>query len=128
VQHAGIYYCPLQRAWAERFKYAPIDLPAVHVPRDCPVTGALQLVRHETMGRIGFYPETMHMGWEDVSYCVEAWKAGLRCHYTPKAVAYHYESFTRGRRTEQITKWTNESWMTFQKTYKDVDFSGFTHG
>jgi GT2 family glycosyltransferase len=128
VQHAGIYYCPLQRAWAERFKYAPRDLPAVHEPYTCPVTGALQLVRHEAMDRIEFYDEDFRLGWEDVDYCVRAFKAGLRCAYEPKAVAYHHESFTRGRQTPQLAEWTNESWMHFQEKWKDEDFRRFHHG
>lgn len=129
VQHAGIGYSPLMRAWSERLKYAPADLPAVHEPRDCPVTGALQLVRASTIDAIGFYDESFRLGWEDVDFCLRAWKVGIRCAYAPDAVAYHHESFSRGRRTERITRWTNESWERLQEKHKGTDFSGFPlHG
>lgn len=125
VQHAGIGWSPLMRAWSERLKFAPRDLPAVHEPKDCPVTGALQFICHTTMEAIDFYDEDFRMGWEDCDYCVRADIAGLRVAYEPKAVAYHHESLTRGRRTEKITQWTNESWSHFQAKWKDQDFRRF---
>jgi GT2 family glycosyltransferase len=128
VQHAGIYFCPLQRAWAERFKYAPQDLPAVHLPRTCPVTGALQLIRHKALERIGLYPTEYRLGWEDVSYCIRTFDAGMTCAYEPTAVAYHHESLTRGRPTKKIVDWTNASWNTLQKEFKGRNFTGWHHG
>jgi GT2 family glycosyltransferase len=128
VQHAGIYFCPLQMAWAERFKYAPPDLPAVHKPRTCPVTGALQLVRIRALEEVGLYDTGFRLGWEDVSYCVSVFDAGMTCSYEPTAVAYHAESLTRGRPTDKIVKWTNDSWSYFHKKHKGVDFRCYTHG
>lgn len=128
VQHAGIYFCPLQRAWAERFKYAPRDLPAVHLPRTCPVTGALQLIRISAMDGIGLYDDGFRMGWEDVDYCIRTFDAGMTCAYEPTAVAYHHESLTRGRPTDRIVEWTNASWMRLQRKHKGRDFTGWDHG
>jgi GT2 family glycosyltransferase len=128
VQHAGIYHCPFQRAWAERFKYAPPDLPAVGEPRVCPVTGALQLVRLDAMRTIGLYDEDFRMGWEDVDYCIRAFDAGLTCAYEPTAAAYHHESLTRGRASKRIAAWTNESWKLLVSKYGKRSFPEFDHG
>lgn len=128
VQHAGIYYSPLHRAWAERFKYAPSDLPAVYEPKDCPVTGALQLVRHHVMDRIEFYDEDFRLGWEDVDFCCRAYEVGMNCWYASDAVAYHHESFSRGRVNDQIRDWTMASWKHFQEKHKGTDFTRFEHG
>lgn len=128
TQHAGCYFCPLQRAWAERFKYAPPDLPALQIPEVCVVTGALQLVRHTTLQHIGLYDEDFRLGWEDVDYCIRTFDAGMTCAYEPGAVAYHHESLSRGRATDQIVEWTNASWMRLQKKYKGRTFSESYYG
>ena len=57
VQHAGVYYSLIQRVFDHIFRMAPSTLEAVHYKRTCPVTGALQLIRHDTMNKVGFYDE-----------------------------------------------------------------------
>jgi GT2 family glycosyltransferase len=128
VQHSGIYYSSLHRAWSERFKFAPSDLPAVHVARDCPVTGALQYIRRTTMETIGYYDEDFRLGWEDVDYCLRAFDAGLTCRYEPKAVAVHHESFSRGRKNAQIEEWTRASWKHLHEKHDGKDFTVWEHG
>lgn len=126
IQHAGIYHSNFLQVWVERLKFGPHDLPAAHVPKDCPVTGALQFIRLETMNKIGVYDEAFKLGWEDVDYCLRAWKFGMRVTYQPEAAATHHESFTRGQLDKKLADWTNTSWEYLQEKWKGVDFSVFT--
>lgn len=71
IQHAGIFFSLLHRCFDHWYKYAPADLPEALRPRRCPVTGALQFIRHECLSDVGLYDEEFRMGWEDVDYCVD---------------------------------------------------------
>ena len=103
IQHAGIFYSRFYGWFDHRFRFAPADLPEANLRHHCPVTGALQLIRHETLRAIGLYDETFVMGHEDVDYCLRALDEGLACVYEPTAWAYHHESAIRGRFEEDKT-------------------------
>ena len=105
IQHAGIFYSRFYGWYDHRFRYAPADLAEANVRHVCPVTGALQLIRHETLERVGVYDETFVMGHEDVDYCLRTLDAGLSCLYEPAAWAYHHESAIRGRLEEKSQSW-----------------------
>lgn len=109
IQHAGVFYSLLSRDWDHRFRFGPPTLPEANVPAQCPVTGALQLIRHETLQQVGIYDEGYFLGWEDVDYCLRVFAAGLDCVYEPSVRAWHHESVFRGRRDEKIERWTLES-------------------
>jgi GT2 family glycosyltransferase len=96
IQHAGIYFSVVTRGYDHIYRFAPADLSAARKPRVCPVTGALQLIRHETLERVGLYDEGFRMGWEDVDYCLRVFFEGGRCVYTPDAMAIHHESVFQG--------------------------------
>jgi len=66
------------------------------VPVRCPVTAALQLIRHATLETIGVYDEGYRMAYEDVDYCLRAWDAGFQVLYYPYASLTHLEAKTRG--------------------------------
>ncbi len=97
IQHAGIFYSRFHGSFDHRFRFAPADLPEANVTHRCPVTGARQLIRHETLATVGVYDETFVMGFEDVDFCLRALDAGIACVYEPTAWAYHHESAIRGR-------------------------------
>jgi len=99
VQHAGIYFSLISRRFDHIYRLAPSTLAEVKKPRDCPVTGALQLIRHGTLERVGLYDEHFVNGYEDVDYCQMVFQAGLRCAYEPKAKAIHHESMFRSQGT-----------------------------
>ena len=103
IQHAGIFYSRFYGWFDHRFRFAPADLPEANLRHNCPVTGALQLIRRETLEQVGIYDETFVMGHEDVDYCLRTLDAGLACVYEPAAWAYHHESAIRGRFEEDKT-------------------------
>ncbi len=127
IQHGGIYFSVLTRDFGHRFNFGPQNLPEAQVATVCPVTGALQFIRHEALVNVGLYDEEFRMGWEDVDYCVRVWLSGRQCVYQPGIRALHHESFFRGqgRADEKIAKWTNESWMHFVAKYSTQSFAEF---
>jgi GT2 family glycosyltransferase len=127
IQHAGIYFSLLRRDFFHRFQYGPSDLPEALVPCRCPVTGALQLIRHETLEAVGLYDENFYLACEDVDYCLRVFEAGLECIYEPTVTAIHLESFFRGRdRTEKMTEWGMRSLSRLMFKYADTDLTRFT--
>lgn len=62
LQHAGVYYSKLDRRWWQRFAFGPGDLPEALDPYRCPVSGALQLIRHECLAAVGLYDESFRQG------------------------------------------------------------------
>jgi GT2 family glycosyltransferase len=95
IQHAGVTFSLLERKFVHRYRFGPAALPEAHRPTQCPVTGALQLIRHATLTAVGLYDEGFRMGLEDVDYCLRTFDAGLECIYEPRARAVHAESFVR---------------------------------
>jgi GT2 family glycosyltransferase len=126
IQHAGVFFAPHSRAFWHRCQYAPANLPEALVPVRCPVTAALQLIRHETLETIGIYDEGYRMAYEDVDYCLRVFAAGLDCIYEPAACAFHHESVFRGRKTPKIEAWTLESLQRLREKWNGTDFSPFT--
>jgi len=126
VQHAGIYYSVIMRWFDHMYRMAPRSLAQVHEPRICPVTAALQLIKFETLKKIGLYDENFRMGYEDVDYCHQVFKAGMKCAYEPKAEAIHYESMFRGvNPSDQIREWSKESWEYLHEKHRGHDFSEY---
>lgn len=127
IQHGGIYFSFLSRDFGHRFQYGPGNLPEAQSAAVCPVTGALQFIRHSTLEKVGLYDDSFKLGWEDVDYCVRTWLHGLSCVYQPGVRAIHHESYFRGRgrANKRITEWTEYSWMRFCGKYADVSFAEF---
>lgn len=123
IQHAGIYYSRFYGWYDHRFRYAPAELAEANVRHTCPVTAALQLIRHDTLERIGVYDETFVMGHEDVDYCLRTLDAGLSCVYEPAASALHHESAIRGRLEEKSVGWWQASNERHLDKHKDRDHS-----
>lgn len=125
LQHAGVYYSALHRRWSQRFAFGPGDLPEALVPARCPVTGALQLIRHECLASVGIYDEAFRMGWEDVDYCLRVFASGRECIYEPAACATHAESLFRSRTPEGQDTWESDSWRTLRAKYAQTDLTAY---
>lgn len=125
IQHAGIFYSLLTRDFGHIYNYAPGDLPEAQHPRVCPVTGALQFIRHSCLTTVGIYDENFTMGWEDVDYCIRTFLAGLPCVYAPTVRAYHHEQFFRGRPSPKVADWQAKSWIYFMQKYARQSFADF---
>jgi GT2 family glycosyltransferase len=123
IQHGGVFFSLLERRFDHRFRFAPGDLPEALQPTLCPVTGALQLIRHTTLATVGLYDEGFRLGLEDVDYCLRVFDAGLECIYEPSARAEHAESVFRGRATKKIEGWHEDSTRHLWTKYAHADFS-----
>lgn len=124
IQHGGTYFSLLTRDFQHTWQYAPMNLPAALKPSVCPVTGAFQYIKHETLARVGVYDERYRMGMEDVDFCVRVMKAGMECVYQPKIKAWHHESLFRGRSTPKLEVWHKDSLFAFMEKWKDQNFAG----
>lgn len=113
IQHGGIFFSLLTRTFGHIHQYAPADLPEARRMRTCPVTGALHLIRHDTLVSVGLYDEDFRLGHEDVDYCLRVFLAGGTCVMQPAAQAVHHESLFRGRPTKRIDDWQRRSWSHF---------------
>ena len=61
------------------------------------VTGAVMLISGECLKKIGLFDEeNFAVAYNDVDYCLRAYKAGYRIVWTPFACLYHHESLSRG--------------------------------
>lgn len=124
VQHAGIYYSFYTRLFSHIGRFAPADTPQLNVERECPVTGALMLIRHHVLEQIGLFDEQFQFGFEDVDYCLQAIKSGLKICYQPKAVALHHESAFRGPKPpDWIKERMDQSWNYFQEKHAGTDIA-----
>lgn len=124
IQHAGIYFSLITRTFDHMYKYGPANLPEALEKRECPVTGAFQYIRHDTLATVGLYDEKFKMGWEDVSFCIDTFKAGLSCIYNPNIRSIHYEMMFRGRPSEKIRDWQNKSFLYLCLKHSDQSFAG----
>lgn len=124
IQHAGIYFSLLTRTFDHMYKFGPMNLPEAHRKRVCPVTGAFQFIRHETLTDVGLYDESFSMGWEDVDYCLRVMLAGRTCVYQPGVRAYHHEMKFRGRPSPKVAEWQQKSWFRLATKYREQSFAG----
>jgi GT2 family glycosyltransferase len=125
LQHAGVMFSLLGRDFYHRFQHGPSDLPEALVACRCPVTAALQLIRHETLDTVGFYDEGYRLCYEDVDYCLRVFDAGLECIYEPSVRAWHHESVFRGNPTPKIRRWTEESTQRLWRKWLQSDLTRF---
>lgn len=126
IQHAGIYFSVIFRTFDHILRMAPANISEADKPRICPVTGALQLIKYDTLKEVGLYDESFRLGWEDVAYCHDVFIADKQCAYEPNAVAIHHESLFRGQNpSPQIVKWQQESFRRLHERFAGHDFSQY---
>jgi GT2 family glycosyltransferase len=123
IQHAGVFFAPHSRAFWHRCQYAPSNLPEALMPVRCPVTGALQLIRHEALETVGLYDEGYRMAYEDVDYCLRVFEHGLECIYEPAVSAHHLESFFRGQADDTISAHHQTSRERLWEKWQHADLS-----
>jgi GT2 family glycosyltransferase len=123
IQHGGVYFSLLTRTFDHLYKYGPADLPEALKKSVCPVTGALQYIRHSTLESVGLYDEKFFMGWEDVDYCLRVFAKGKQCIYNPNVRAFHFEYMFRGQPSPKIADWQAKSWIYLCDKWQDQNFS-----
>jgi GT2 family glycosyltransferase len=128
IQHGGVYYSALHRTFDHIWRYAPGNIPEAQIPRRCPVTAALHMIRNESLALIGLYDENFAMAYEDVDYCLRVFEAGRQCIYQPKIRAVHHEKMFRGTNdpNSKLAKWHNESEKHFIRKWAAKDFADST--
>lgn len=125
IQHAGIFFSLLTRTFGHIYQYGPGDLPEAKWARRCPVTGALQFIRHEALTGVGLYDEGFQMGYEDVDFCLRVFQSGRECVYQPLVRAFHHESLFRGRPSRKLEDWQTRSFIRLMRKWSKVNFTEF---
>lgn len=126
LQHAGVMYSPFYGHWDHRFKYGAFNMPEAMIRTECPVTGALQIIKPSALNKIGLYDEGFSLAYEDVDYCLRADQAGLTVAYNPRVLAYHLESLVRGgAATEKTQRWYMESWNYLQQKHAGLNVTRY---
>jgi hypothetical protein len=87
VVSAGLEILRLQQTWVHRLRMVPVFCPAVSRPAACPVSAALQYVRHVALEAVGLYEEAFAAAWDDVDFCLRVLAAGLAVGYEPSVAA-----------------------------------------
>jgi GT2 family glycosyltransferase len=83
--------------WDHRYRFQEIMYGPANVAGPVLVaTGAALYVKRATIERIGVLDEDYTMAFEDVDWCLRAWRAGLSIVYEPSSELTHLESVTRG--------------------------------
>jgi GT2 family glycosyltransferase/glycosyltransferase involved in cell wall biosynthesis len=97
IQHAGMDKVPGQLRFHHTYGHQPGDHTAAVCNRFvwC-VTGALFVIRRETLQQLGGFSSAYGTAWEDVDYCLHAWSHGVRVGYCGEVAAFHLEGGTRG--------------------------------
>lgn len=101
IQHAGVItgFGGLAGHWfLNKHKDFAGPMGRLHVRSSMTcVTGAVMLISGECAKRVGQWDEqNFAVAYNDVDYCVRAYRAGFRIVWTPFACLYHHESVSRG--------------------------------
>lgn len=125
IQHGGVFFGLFERGFDHKFRFSPGGLPEAHQSAVCPVTGALQYIRHSALEAVGLYDTGFGLGFEDVSFCLGVFDVGLECIYNPQVRAVHHESLFRGQRSEKIDKWHQDSLEYLRKKHGSTPLGRF---
>lgn len=101
LQHAGVTVGVAGLAVHRNARspaHTPGSMARLHVRSSLAcVTGAVMLLSRETIDRLGYWDEEhFAVAYNDVDYCLRAWKVGIRTVWTPFATLVHHESLSRG--------------------------------
>lgn len=120
IQHGGIAFPRPQLVVMGML--LPRDTPAQNlyysVMRDsAAVTGACLLTPKWLWDQLGGLDESFKVNYNDVDYCLRAWKLGKRVVYQPAAELYHYESTSRGitKSKAQNRQWRYEEGLLMSR-------------
>ncbi len=83
-------------------KFAPIGEKPVAVDS---VVGAAFLITPEARSRVGILDERYFAYFEDIDYCRQVWKKGLKVYYLPDSVITHYHGATFKKFADEGQRW-----------------------
>jgi hypothetical protein len=70
------------------------------------LVGAAFLITPEALKRVGFLDERYWAYFEDIDYCRQVWKKGLKVYYFPSSVITHYHGASFKKATsDDATRW-----------------------
>jgi GT2 family glycosyltransferase len=99
IQFAGSHRNLGAPDWFDhRYRFKPSDHGPANVPGPAlGVTGACMYIKGDALRELGALDDRFGMAFEDMDYCLRAWRDGWRVQYYPPAVLTHAESKSRGR-------------------------------
>ena len=83
-------------------KYAPKGKRAATVDA---VVGAAFLITPPARRRVGLLDERYFAYFEDIDYCRQTWRAGLKVYYLPSSVITHYHGATFKKLADEKDRW-----------------------
>lgn len=83
-------------------KFAPKGEKPVEVDS---VVGASFLITPKAQKKVGMLDERYFAYFEDIDYCRQTWKAGLKVYYLPASVITHYHGATFKKLASQKDRW-----------------------
>jgi GT2 family glycosyltransferase len=83
-------------------KFAPIGEKPSTVDS---VVGAVFLITPEAKKRVGILDERYFAYFEDIDYCRQVWKKGLKVYYLPDSVITHYHGATFKKMADEGERW-----------------------
>jgi GT2 family glycosyltransferase len=82
------------------------------------VVGAAFLITPEAKKRVGILDERYFAYFEDVDYCRQTWKQGLKVYYLPASVITHYHGATFKKLGDEANRW--RKLIPSSKTYHGI--------
>lgn len=79
------------------------------------VVGAVFLITPEARKRVGILDERYFAYFEDIDYCRQTWKKGLKVYYLPTSVITHYHGATFKKLADESQRW--KKLIPSSKTY-----------
>ncbi len=83
-------------------KFAPAGNDPITVDS---VVGAAFLITPEAKKRVGILDERYFAYFEDIDYCRQTWKNGLKVYYLPSSVITHYHGATFKKLADESQRW-----------------------
>ncbi|HLD92285.1 MAG TPA: glycosyltransferase family 2 protein [Patescibacteria group bacterium] len=93
-------------------KFAPTSKKPTTVDA---VVGAVFLITPEAKKRVGILDERYFAYFEDIDYCRQTWKNGLKVYYLPESVITHYHGATFKKLADESQRW--KKLIPSSKTY-----------
>lgn len=93
-------------------KFAPTSKKPTTVDA---VVGAVFLITPEAKKRVGILDERYFAYFEDIDYCRQTWKKGLKVYYLPESVITHYHGATFKKLADESQRW--KKLIPSSKTY-----------
>jgi GT2 family glycosyltransferase len=104
VEHAGFFYSLLLRRWLPRYSGVPAEVAETRQPALCPVSGQLQLIRHEALVAAGLPDPELGAPYAEIDFCLRVFAAGLECVYEPAAVGRSPRLALQGLQNETVAE------------------------